>query len=56
MVHAGAVREAPARETEGAVSGFLLGAHPGGPFATLLAVAATYGSPEACDGPRPTDR
>jgi hypothetical protein len=56
MVHAGAVREAPAREREGSVSGFYRERHPGGPFAMLVAVAATYCSAEAYDGLRPTDR
>jgi hypothetical protein len=38
------------------VSGFYWERHPGGPFATLVAVAATYCSAEAYDGLRPTDR
>ena len=52
----GAMREAPARETEGCVSGFYWKRHPGGPFATPVAVAPTYCSAETCDGLRPADR
>jgi hypothetical protein len=55
-VPAGEVREAPAREREGSVSGFYWERHPGGPFATLVAVAAACCSAEAYDGLRPTDR
>jgi hypothetical protein len=32
------------------VSGFYWERHPGGPFATLIAVAAAYCSPDAYDG------
>jgi len=55
-VHAGAAREAPARETEGSVRGFCWERDPGGPFATLVAAAATYCSPDAYDGLRPAER
>lgn len=46
----GAVRAARGRDREVRVSGFYWERHPDGPFATLIAVAATYCSPDADDG------
>jgi hypothetical protein len=45
-----AAGEAPGGGTEGRVSGFYWERHPDGPFATLIAVAAAYCSPDAYDG------
>jgi hypothetical protein len=40
----------PDRHKEGRVGAFYWERHPDGPFVTLIAVAATYCSPDACDG------
>ena len=45
-----AVRQVPGRGTEARVSGFYWEPYPGGPFVTLIAVAAAYCSPDAYDG------
>ena len=55
IAHTGAAR-LPRRGREVRMGAFYWERHPGGPFATLVAVAASCCSAEAYDGLRPADR